>query len=97
MTKEQEIMRFLHEKVFDPILESKDAPVKIKSGVTLTIARMEKLDASKMVHFFWSAITGTERSINFSNLMKDAGFNRFEDVLEEFRVRFNDEWLRGQH
>ena len=87
-------MDFLHEKVFDPILDSKDAPAKIKSGIRLTIARMEKLDAHKIVQFFWSAVSGTERSINFSNLMKEAGFNRFEDVLEEFRVKFNDKWLR---
>lgn len=31
-TKEQELMSFLHEKVFDPILNSKDAPANIISG-----------------------------------------------------------------
>ena len=49
MTKEQEIMNFLHEKVFDPILNSKNAPANIKSGVNLTIGRMNKLSAEKMV------------------------------------------------
>ena len=33
MTKEEELMSFLHEKVFDPILNSKEASAKIKSGV----------------------------------------------------------------
>ena len=33
MTKEEELMGFLHEKVFDPILASKNVPANIKSGV----------------------------------------------------------------
>jgi hypothetical protein len=55
MTKEQELMRYLHKKVFDPILDSPDAPSNIKSGVNLTIARMSRLSAEKMVQYFWSA------------------------------------------
>ena len=45
MTKEQELMSFLHEKVFDPILSSPKASHSTKSGVHLTIARMNKLSA----------------------------------------------------
>lgn len=93
MTKEQELMKFLHEKVFDPILNSKDAPVNIKSGVNLTIGRMNKLSAEKMVHYFWSALA-TDNAITFSKKMKEEGLSRFEDVFEEFRDKFNDEWLR---
>ena len=47
MTKEEELMNFLHEKVFDPILSSKEAPANIKSGVNLTIGRMNRLSAEK--------------------------------------------------
>ncbi len=94
MTKEEELMAFLHEKVFDPILDSKDAPANIKSGVHLTISRMSRLSADKMVHYFWSALA-TENGIGFSKKMKAEGLPRFEDVLEEFRDRFNDEWLKN--
>lgn len=85
-------MGFLHEKVFDPILNSKDAPANIKSGVNLTIARMNKLTADKMVQYFWSALS-TDNAIAFSKKMKAEGLPRFEDVLEEFRDSFNDSWL----
>jgi hypothetical protein len=44
--KEQEIMDFLHENVFDPILASPRASVKLKQGVRLTITRLEQLDAT---------------------------------------------------
>ena len=33
MTKEEDIMQFLHERVFDPILNSSDASLKLKAGV----------------------------------------------------------------
>ena len=49
MTKEQELMIFLHDKVFDPILNSKTASKSVKSGVNLTIARMNRLNAKKIV------------------------------------------------
>ena len=93
MSKEDEIMTFLHQRVFDPVLNSPNASKSIKSGVNLTIARLEKRDAVGMIQYFWSAIVGTENSVRFADLMKEEGFDRFEEVLEDFRRKFNDEWL----
>lgn len=93
MTKEEELMNFLHEKVFDPILNSKETPANIKSGVNLTIGRMNKLSAEKMVQYFWSALAA-DNAITFSKKIKAEGLPRFEDVFEEFRDRFNDKWLK---
>ena len=53
--KEQEIMRFLHERIFDPILSSPKASASLKQGVRLTINRMERLDAAGIVQYYWSA------------------------------------------
>lgn len=92
MSKEEELMNFLHERVFDPILNSEEAPANIKAGVNLTIGRMNKLSAEKMVHYFWSALA-TDNAISFSKKMKAEGLPRFEDVLEEFRDRFNSAWI----
>ena len=94
MSKEQELMNFLHANVFDPILNSTNASSKVKSGVNLTIARMNKLSAAKMIQYFWSALV-TENSINFSKQLKQEGLNRFEDVMEEFRDIFNEKWLKS--
>ena len=94
MSKEDELMDFLHKKVFDPVLESKNASPNIKSGVNLTIARMNRLSADKMVQYFWSSIVG-ENSKMFASQMKAEGLPRFEDVLEEFKERFNDEWINS--
>lgn len=87
-------MDFLHEQIFDPILASPAASEALKQGVRYTVMRMEQRDVAGMVHYFWSAIIGTERSIGFAAKMRAEGFTRFEEVLEEFRVRFNDGFLR---
>ena len=86
--KEQEIMNFLNERVFKPILDSPDASEKLKRGCRLTMTRMKQRDAAGMIQYYWSAIIGTERSIGFAAQMKNEGFTRFEEVLEEFRIQF---------
>ncbi len=95
MDKEKEIMDFLHLNVFDPILNSPDASESLKKGSRYTIMRMESRNALKMVQYYWSAIVGTERSTKFARQMRDEGFTRFEEVIDEFRSRFNDQWLKS--
>jgi hypothetical protein len=87
---EQAIMQFLHERVFDAILNSPNASSPLKAGVRLTIHRMNERDAAGMVNYYWAAIAGTERSLDFADEMKRQGFKRFEDqdVIEEFQKRF---------
>jgi hypothetical protein len=93
-TKETAIMAFLHERIFEPILASPQASEALKQGVRYTIMRMEQRDAAGMVQYYWSAIIGTERSVGFAARMRAEGFERFEEALEEFRVRFNDRFLK---
>ncbi len=94
-TQQTEILNFLSEKVFDQILNS-SVSNEIKQGVRLTIMRLEnQKDAAGMVKYFWSAIAGKGNAIEFSDKLKDEGYVRFEEVLEEFRERFTDDWLRN--
>jgi hypothetical protein len=87
-SQEREIMDFLHEHVFDPVLNSPQASSELKQGVRLTIIRMEQHRAPKMIQYFWSAVIGTERSVGFAAKMRAEGFSRFEEAIDEFRVRF---------
>jgi hypothetical protein len=95
--KKTEVMDFLHRNVFDPILTSPNASSRLTQGVRLTITRMNERDAAGIVHYYWSAVIGTEKSTAFARQMRAEGFARFEDeeVLVEFRERFNDGWIRG--
>ena len=87
-------MNFLHDRVFDNILESPNASQNLKQGVRYTIMRLEERDAAGMIHYYWSAIIGTERSIGFAARMRQEGSTRFEEAIDEFRTRFNDQFLR---
>lgn len=88
-----ELLTFLHERVFDPILASPTASDTLKRGVRYTIMRMQELDPAGIVQYYWSAIVGTERSTEFARQMRAEGFTRFEEVIDEFRDRFGDNWL----
>jgi len=92
--KQAEIMDFLSSRIFEPILSSPNASEKLRQGVRLTIMRMEQRDAAGMIQYYWSAIIGTERSVGFAAQMRKEGFSRFEEALEEFRLRFDDAFLR---
>jgi hypothetical protein len=92
--KEQEIMDFLDDRIFGPVLASPNASASLKSGIRLTMTRMEQRDAAGMIQYYWSAIIGTERSIGFAARMREEGFTRFEEALEEFRLRFDNAFLR---
>ena len=95
-SKEQQIMAFLNARVFSPILTSAHASDELKRGIRYTIMRMNERDAVGMVSYFWAALHGTEPSINFAARMRHEGFDRFEEVFEEFRLLFDDAFLRNR-
>ncbi|MFH2146310.1 MAG: hypothetical protein ABII75_09850 [Candidatus Omnitrophota bacterium] len=95
MNKKREIMQFLSDNIFDPILNNPAASETLKKGVRYTIMRLNNLDAFGMVSYYWSAIVGTEKSTEFARQMRAEGFTRFEEVIDEFRDRFDDDWLRS--
>lgn len=45
--------------------------------------RLEERDVAGMIQYYWWAIIGTERSIGFAARMRQEGFDRFEEALEE--------------
>lgn len=54
--------------------------------------KLNQRNAQGMVSYFWSAVVGTEKSTKFAKQMKDNGFIRFEEVIDDFRGRFNNKW-----
>lgn len=98
MDKKREFVTYLEENIWSEAerVGRENNNMTLVKGIRLTRIRITQLPtAEKMVHYFWSAIQGTDKSINFSEIMKEYGLTRFEDVLEEVRTRFNDDWLRA--
>lgn len=94
--KQKEILDYLDNKIFIPILNNKDLDKKIISGARITKARMSALPVKSIVKYFWSAIVGTKKSLDFSDSLKKSGATRFEDILEDFRIRFDNNWLKNK-
>ena len=78
-----------------PILTSPRASAKLKQGVRDTIMRMQERDAAGMIQYYWSAIIGTEKSKGFSAQMRNEGFSRFEEAIDEFRGCFDEKFLKA--
>lgn len=93
MSKEDELMDYLERNVFQPALNHPRATNEIKAGVRMTQMRMRRRDAAGMIIYFWSAVIGTDKSKKFARQMRQLGLTRFEEVLEGFRDKFNDDWL----
>ena len=89
-------MNFLNRNVFNPVLNSEKASPKLKIGVRQTKMKLRHQDALGMMKFFWASVLGTSRSISFAAQMKKEGFTRFEEVLDEFRTKFSEDWLRSK-
>lgn len=94
MKKEDEIIQFLDDRIFNPILNSETASDSLQRGARMTRMRMRERDAKGMISYYWSAIVGTEKSIGFAKKLKEENFIRFEEVIDDFRDKFSDEWLR---
>ena len=92
----QEMDNYFNARLFEPTIKyATDNNIKeIAQGARYTRMRMSQLDSKKKLQYFWSAIQGTEKSIKFSKLLKDNGVLRFEDILEEVREKFNDDYFK---
>jgi len=93
MTKERQIMNFLMEYIFNPILASPAETTFMKQGVNITISQMENMCADEMVKYFWGTIVGMNRSTHFAKHFRK---KEFVEAANEFGKRFSDEWLKDQ-
>ena len=50
-----------------------------------------------MIQYYRSGIVGTDPSIAFAAKMRTEGFDRFEEAIEKFRLRFDDRFQDGDN
>ncbi|WP_304393404.1 hypothetical protein [uncultured Clostridium sp.] len=95
--RKEEVFNYFNETIFEPAIQyGKEHNIpKMSQGARYTRMRFQLLSPDKMIHYFWSAIIGTEKSIPFSKLLKDNNVLRFEDIIDEVRDRFGNEYLNG--
>lgn len=95
MTKEREVLSFLHCNFFDKVLSLENTTEALKKNIQDSIEALHNRSAEGMIRYFWSNIAGEESRRVLAKRLEDEGFLEFDKVIEEFTVRFNDMWLRG--
>lgn len=91
MIKEQEILDFLEAKLFNPILQSPSTTERFKSATRGLRLRMKQRDAQRMIQYFWNTVADTKaKHANYGRMLQNEGFPEFEELLNDFRVRFKD-------
>lgn len=92
-----EMIRYFNETIFEPAIQygiEHNIP-KMSQGARYTRMRFKLLSSDKILHYFWSAIIGTDKSIPFSKLLKDNNVLRFEDIIDDVRDRFGNDYFNG--
>ena len=87
LSKEREVMHFLRELVFDPIMNSPEASNELKEMIVKTVRELHAEAARQMVDS-WIHMTSKPTESDVIRKMKEEGFTQFETTLPEFRTRF---------
>lgn len=91
MTKEQEILDFLEDKMFTPIFDSTSASARFKKATRGLRLRMKQRDAQGMIQYFWSnVVDSTAKHAHYGRMLKNEGSFELEEVVNEFRIRFKE-------
>ena len=91
MTKEQEILDFLEVNLFNPILQSPSTGERFKLATRGLRLRMEQRDAQGMIQYFWNTVVDTKaKHANYGRMLQNEEFPEFEEVVNNFRVRFKE-------
>ena len=92
----QEMDNYFNTKLFEPAIKyGEDNNIKeIAQGARYTRMRMEQLDSKRKLQYFWSAIQGTDKSIEFSKLLKDNGSTCIANINKIFD---RDELIRNKN
>lgn len=97
LEKQKEMIDWLDENMFNinSRLGKEIKNKQIINGTNLTRGRMLQLPPEKMILFVYSAINGTNKSVRFYGILRENNAVTFEDVFDEFKEKFNNEWLNS--
>lgn len=94
MTKEQEVLTFLYNDFFNPVLSSKRTSEELKKNIQDTMLALSDRSAEGIIRYFWSTIAGDEMRTILIKRLEEEGFLEFDKIINKFKMHFNEEWLR---
>ena len=95
MSKEEQVLNYLYDKIFLDVINSKTASKKAKNIVNKTIMCLKQLPLESMIQYVWNAVYEEDNNGDrANNILKHEGFTTFQDIIEEFKIKFDDNFIK---
>lgn len=95
MNKKEEMLSFLTNEFFYPILQSPHASCSLKSDLKDIFRPLQHYSAEGiMLHLWNTLLDNTNKTILFHRLA-DEGFASYADALNTFEKEFTYHWLKS--
>ena len=95
MSKEEQVLSYLYDRIFLDVINSKTASKKAKNIVNKTIMCLKQLPLESMIQYVWNAVYEEDNNGDrANNILKKEGFTTFQDIIEEFKIKFDDKFIK---
>ena len=82
MSKEEQVLSCLHNKILLDVINSKTASKKAKNIVNKTIMCLKQLPLESMIQYVWNAVYEEDNNGDrANNILKQEGFTTFQDII----------------
>lgn len=93
MTKKEELLYFLQDNLFKPILNSPLASSELKFDFSSMFTTIKDFSAEGIVLYFWTTMDHEEVHIVFSERLSYETSIDFPTFINEFKRQFTYDWL----
>lgn len=95
MNKKEELLAFLNDELFNPILQSTHTSSELKYDFEQLLATISHFSVEGILIYFWTTMTHAEIKMIFSHRLEEEASLDFHSFLDQFRSYFTYEWLRS--
>ncbi len=93
MDKKQQLLNYLNNELFTPILQSPYTSSQLKYDFEHTRQTLQEFSAEGILFYVWNTFGSPELERVLSNRLIDEGFLNYGDALSTFKNQFTYEWL----
>ena len=95
MSKKDELLHFLENRLFEPILSSPIASDELKYDFSSMKSTINQFSTEGILRYFWTTMTNDEVQMVFTDRLEDEAFIDFTAFLNDFKSYFTYDWLRS--
>ncbi len=93
MNKKEQLLNFLDENLFNPIILAPYVSSQLKKDFSHTREMLKDFSAEGILYYMWNTFANKDSEIIISNRLMDEGFKLYDQVLTTFKQEFSYEWL----